>query len=256
MSEGLGKCTLCGEPGGRVACDGNPTTHIGCPECAARYLRISIMGQKKVPTYGEHIPCWDPDCDGQFDLSQLIQTMPPDDRKRVREQIARSTINKEFDKETAMSMVVCDHCGEMFVRNGPTDACGVCREKGKLSEVYVASPPQPAADAETERLIQQTCTACRKCGANINRISGCNHMKCSNCGHQFCYICGGDFNVGAPAVRCTSFRCAHKSAGDAERRREEVRRRSRLMNTTCNMCMQQGVTEGCVHKPLALASEL
>eukprot|EP01084_Bolivina_argentea_P254296 427488_1 len=37
---------------------------------------------------------------------------------------------------------------------------------------------------------------CPKCGARIEKLSGCNHLKCTYCKYEFCWLCRNEFKNG------------------------------------------------------------
>ncbi len=81
----------------------------------------------------------------------------------------------------------CNTCGEIwcalcgglyFTSNTPHDFI-TCNQLDRLNVDISA------------KLVSKISTKCPKCGANIQRITGCNHITC-RCGADFCYKCGNN----------------------------------------------------------------
>lgn len=248
-------CSVCtkDDPGAIVAVCDSADFHALCRDCAGPYLTTTLFSQSKVPVVGELVKCVGYGCSGMMSVEDLTLGMPPDEKKRVDTQIARSTISG-MPPDSACNVVYCDMCEEFYMRDGSTATCVRCHGKGKLTAAYVPTPSQ--ADAESEALIKQTTMPCLECGANINRSGGCNHMTCRVCQHEFCYECGSDWKKSA----CGPYICRAQQAAARDRKTKRNAKRKQIRSereaeangdVACQRCSVLGVRgANCPHVPL------
>lgn len=76
----------------------------------------------------------------------------------------------------------CCKCGCPYLEDELTHEWLTCEE---VESIRKGADPNHV-------VIKSMSKKCPKCGANVNKKSGCDHMTC-RCGQQFCYKCGGAY---------------------------------------------------------------
>jgi len=99
---------------------------------------------------------------------------------------SQATAEGEIDVTCSCKTKFCFKCKEV----GGHEPVGC--DKWKSWHTKLANWQKETNDA-SENWVSQNSREC-KCGAKIQRSSGCNHMICSICGSHFCYVCGQDWN--------------------------------------------------------------
>ena len=198
-------CPICWEEG-KVGFSLSPCSHFECLRCWEEFFQNKIMGGEIL-----NIKCPHPDCDNEITSEVIEMLVTPDlfakyqqftflSRLRL-EPNARYCPNSECGKPLIgnpkspdFPKLTCEDCHTEFCFHcGLTWHRGTC-EKAKreaeknLSKAEKKRRAQEEKDTAKYLKKNKTCK-CSKCGALVQKSSGCNHMECT-CGHEFCWLCG------------------------------------------------------------------
>jgi hypothetical protein len=172
-----------------------PCSHLSkvCKDCFGRYSRCCLQDSERVTSSG--LPCVNHDCSEVIPLNILHSIYSSYEMAKLKMLMLNAALNEDstsvwcfnyancngIARKNAEGVGICDRCDTLTCCL--SKACGHAHHPGQLCE--------DVRDKSMDELKkEQSWQNCPKCGALVEKISGCDHMDCIFCKCKFCYFCG------------------------------------------------------------------